>query len=83
MIGALGGATPRFEQTCSRAACEAEAVWAIRWRNPKIHAPERRKSWLACEEHLGYLRDFLSDRGFPLDVEPMPPRDRDTQESDG
>jgi len=63
----LGGEIDRrFE--CSRAGCRAEAEWAIRWRNPKIHAEERRKTWLACQEHLETLRGFLEARGFPLDV---------------
>jgi hypothetical protein len=56
------------EPTCSRAGCRAAAAWSIRWRNPKIHAPERRKVWLACDEHVAYLRDFLGSRGFPLEV---------------
>lgn len=63
----LGGdAGQRFE--CSRAGCRDEAQWAILWRNPKIHTEERRKTWLACEEHLVTLREFLSDRSFPLEV---------------
>ena len=63
----LGGeAGQRFE--CSRAGCREEATWAIQWRNPKIHAEDRRKVWLACEEHLPVLRAFLEDRSFPVAV---------------
>ncbi|QIK61899.1 hypothetical protein G7068_00715 [Leucobacter viscericola] len=63
----LGGdAGQRFE--CSRAGCREAADWAILWRNPKIHAEERRKTWLACEDHLPVLREFLSDRSFPIEV---------------
>lgn len=63
----LGGETgQRFE--CSRAGCRAEAAWALLWRNPKIHTPDRRKTWLACDEHLPVLRDFLAARDFPLEV---------------
>lgn len=54
--------------TCSRAGCRAAATMALRWRNPRIHAADRRKTWLACPEHLGTLRDFLAARDFPLEV---------------
>ncbi len=66
----LGGrAERRFE--CSRAGCREEALWAILWRNPKIHTEDRRKTWLACDEHLVVLREFLAARSFPLDVLPV------------
>lgn len=67
MIGMLGGIHPE-EHECSRAGCTQTAFRAIRWRNPKIHDVERRKIWLACEDHLDYLRDFLEARSFPLEV---------------
>lgn len=70
LAASLGGAAARAHQ-CSRAGCGSEADWAIRWRNPKIHAEDRRKIWLACEEHVGYLREFLAARSFPLDVVPV------------
>lgn len=66
----LGGAT-RHALECSRAGCQEEAGWAIHWRNPKIHGPDTRKTWLACAEHLTYLREFLAARSFPLDVQPI------------
>ena len=50
--------------TCSAKGCQAGAVWALRWNNPKIHTPERRKVWLACEDHKASLGEFLSARGF-------------------
>lgn len=53
---------------CSAKGCRAPAVWVLAWNNPKIHTPERRKTWLACEEHRGYLSDFLGVRGFLKDV---------------
>ncbi|MGI6877544.1 hypothetical protein [Microbacterium sp. gxy059] len=53
---------------CSRAECRADAAWSVVWRNPKIHAADRRKVWLACDEHVDYLRDFIASRGFPLAV---------------
>jgi len=53
---------------CSRAGCRATAVWRIDWRNPRIHPEERRKTWVACDEHRDYLRDFLAARSFPVEV---------------
>jgi hypothetical protein len=56
---------------CSRAGCRMPAAWRIEWRNPRIHAEGRRKTWVACDEHVGYLRDFLAARDFPLEVQPL------------
>ncbi|MFF7682926.1 hypothetical protein ACFZA2_09185 [Microbacterium sp. NPDC007973] len=53
---------------CSRAGCRDTAVWAIRWRNPRIHSADRRKIWVACDEHVAYLREFLTARDFPVEV---------------
>ena len=49
---------------CSARGCTAPAKWALRWNNPKLHTPERRKVWLACDEHRVSLSDFLGARGF-------------------
>lgn len=68
MIGL--GAEPGARE-CSRAACRAEASWRIGWRNPRIHSAEREKVWLACDEHVGFLRDFLEARSFPVSVSPF------------
>lgn len=67
MIDVFGG-QPKERFACSRAGCSQPADWAIVWRNPKIHAENRRKTWLACREHLEYLREFLSARSFPIKV---------------
>ena len=64
MIGAIGPDTQR----CSRAGCTREASSAVHWRNPRIHGEERVKTWLACDEHVEYLRDYLSSRDFPVVV---------------
>ncbi|MGZ8803721.1 MAG: hypothetical protein ACXWZG_00280 [Microbacterium sp.] len=56
---------------CSRAGCRVPAVWRIEWRNPKIHNPDRRKVWVACEDHRDFLRDYLSARDFPVEVGPL------------
>ncbi|MFC9622278.1 hypothetical protein ACFTXM_20535 [Streptomyces sp. NPDC056930] len=53
---------------CSAKGCRADAVWVLAWNNPKLHTPERRKTWLACEEHREHLSSFLSVRGFLKDV---------------
>lgn len=55
---------------CSARGCRTPALWALRWRNPKLHTPERRKVWLACEDHLASLSGFLDARGFLVDVVP-------------
>ena len=68
MIG-LGGepSTPR----CSRAGCDAPATSTVNWRNPKIHSTDRVKVWLACDEHVEYLREFVLARDFPVIVAPF------------
>ena len=53
---------------CSRAGCRAAASSRVEWRNPKIHTPDRVKVWLACDQHVDYLRDFLAAREFPVRV---------------
>ena len=60
-------------QTCSSAGCRAAATQRIEWRNPRIHTENRRKVWLACDQHLGTLRDFLTARAFPLEVVALRP----------
>lgn len=57
---------------CSAKGCSAPAVHALLWNNPRLHTPERRKTWLACSDHLTSLDDFLSARGFLKDVVPHP-----------
>ncbi|GAB2862044.1 acetone carboxylase [Nocardioides pacificus] len=56
---------------CSAKGCQDAAVWALLWNNPKLHTPERRKTWLACEVHRTTLGEFLDARGFLRDVEPV------------
>ena len=57
---------------CSRKACRAEASWQLLWNNPKIHAPERRKTWLACAEHREWLEEYLQTRGLWKETLPLP-----------
>jgi len=56
---------------CSAKGCRANAAYGLLWNNPKLHAPERRKTWLACENHADPLSDFLSKRGFLKDAVPV------------
>jgi hypothetical protein len=56
---------------CSAKGCRAPAVWALRWNNPKLHAGEYRKTWLACAEHRESLGGFLEVRGFLREVTPF------------
>ncbi len=55
---------------CSAKACRRDAAWALLWNNPKLHHAERRKVWLACEDHREQLAQFLRLRGFLKDVVP-------------
>lgn len=56
---------------CSRRGCREAAVWALKWNNPRIHTPERRKIWTACSEHREHLAEFLRARGFLKDITPL------------
>lgn len=58
---------------CSAKGCQQPATWQHLWNNPKIHTPERRKVWLACDDHRTSLADFLSARGFLKDTVPFDP----------
>lgn len=54
---------------CSRAGCGEAATWDVIWRNPRIHDESRQKIWLACPEHVVFLRDYLAARDFPVRTE--------------
>jgi hypothetical protein len=53
---------------CSSKGCRQEALWQLHWNNPKLHDPDRRKTWLACDEHKDSLSAFLQARGFLREV---------------
>ena len=67
--------------TCSAKDCRADAVYALEWNNPRLHTPERRKTWLACDEHRESLSSFLSARGFLKDVRGLDDADRARSET--
>ena len=58
---------------CSRKACRQDARWRLLWNNPRIHTPERRKTWLSCEEHRDWLEDYLRTRGLWKETLPLGP----------
>lgn len=53
---------------CSAKGCRAVAVHALLWNNPSLHTADRRKIWLACDEHRTHLEEFLRLRGFLRDT---------------
>ncbi len=59
------------DMICSAKGCTLLAVHRVEWNNPKIHTPDRRKVWLACEEHEQTLRRFLDARGFYQETVPL------------
>ena len=64
-------APPQVGLACSAKGCRRPAAWSLRWNNPRLHTAERRKTWLACDEHLGHLTEFLQLRGFLRDTVPL------------
>ena len=56
---------------CSAKGCRDDAAWGLRWNNPRLHTPERRKVWLACDDHREHLEQFLTARGFYRDTVPV------------
>jgi hypothetical protein len=62
------GEAPRL--ICSAQGCRREAAWALLWNNPRLHTPQRRKTWLACDDHRETLAGFLTLRGFLRETVP-------------
>jgi hypothetical protein len=63
---------PEPDLICSSKGCQQPARHRVEWNNPKIHTPDRRKTWLACDEHEPTLRAFLDARGFYRETLPLP-----------
>jgi hypothetical protein len=61
---------PEGPDRCSARGCQAPATHELLWNNPKLHAPERRKVWLACDAHLDSLSEFLAARNFLKETAP-------------
>lgn len=56
---------------CSAKACRNDATHVLVWNNPKVHTPDREKTWVACEDHRQSLADHLDVRGFLKRVDPL------------
>lgn len=63
--------TDDLSPVCSSRGCRLPATWVLAWNNPKLHSPDRRKTWTACDGHRGTLSEFLRVRGFLRDVVPL------------
>jgi hypothetical protein len=59
-----------MDRVCSARGCREAAAWALRWNNPRLHTPDRRKTWLACPDHREHLASFLELRGFLRETVP-------------
>ena len=58
---------------CSAKGCREAAAHVLVWNNPKVHTPEREKTWVACDVHRASLSEHLDVRGFLRRVVPLPP----------
>ena len=56
---------------CSAKGCRDEGVHVLVWNNPRIHTPEREKTWVACDRHRASLSEHLDVRGFLRRVDPL------------
>ncbi|MFE4061079.1 hypothetical protein ACFXP3_33115 [Streptomyces sp. NPDC059096] len=68
LFPAPGSPDDQAPPVCSAKGCRDAAVWVLAWNNPKLHTPERRKTWLACDAHREHLSSFLGVRGFLKEV---------------
>jgi len=59
------------ELVCSTRGCRAPGTWGLLWNNPKLHTPQRRKVWLACDGHREQLEQYLGARGFLRSTVPV------------
>lgn len=62
---------PPCDPMCSSRRCTSHAAWALRWNNPRLHTPERRKTWLACDAHREHLASFLRTRGYLREIDEL------------
>ena len=56
---------------CSAKGCREAARHVLVWNNPKLHTPDREKTWAACDAHRGPLSEHLDVRGFLRRVDPL------------
>jgi hypothetical protein len=60
---------------CSAKGCNSPARHVLVWNNPRLHTPEREKTWLACDDHRESLSRHLDVRGFLRRVDDLRPDD--------
>ena len=58
---------------CSARGCSRPAQHLLVWNNPRLHTPDREKTWVACDEHRDSLGEHLAVRSFLRRIEPLPP----------
>ena len=58
---------------CSAKGCSRPARWLLVWNNPRLHTPDREKTWTACDDHRESLSAHLAVRSFLRRVEPLHP----------
>ena len=56
---------------CSAKGCRAAAQHVLVWNNPKLHTPDREKTWVACDDHRGPLSEHLDVRDFLRRIDPL------------
>lgn len=70
-LGLFGAVPAEGTVVCSRKGCRNTAGWQLLWNNPRIHAPERRKSWASCGDHVEWFEEYLRDRGLWKETLPL------------
>lgn len=65
---------------CSRRGCSHRAQWVLSWSNPKLRQGHK-KQWLACDEHLGFLTEYVRVRAFPYQIAPVSELSPDVNEA--
>ena len=76
----LDATHPVGRTVCSAKGCRADAAYGLLWNNPKLHTPDRLKTWLACEDHRESLSYFLA-QPTAARVTHKRNRDRDTDDT--
>ena len=71
LLSSLGEARGPEALVCSRKGCREAAAWKLLWNTPKIHTPDRRKIWLACESHRDWLETYLRERLLYKETQPV------------
>ncbi len=56
---------------CSAKGCREPARSVLVWNNPRLHTPDREKTWVACDAHREHLAQHLDVRGFLRRVDPL------------